>query len=232
MTAPLCIAGGIILPLLKAKGINVACHVLSVGSIKDTPFSATDNQTELMETLAEKQFPVIDSESGEKMQQLIKQTSEKLDSVGGVIECKITGLPVGVGEPMFYGVENAISSIMFGVPAVKGIEFGAGFEGSTLNGSQYNDSYYYDESGSIRTRTNNAGGICGGMTTGMPVIFRVAIKPTPSISLPQNTVDLSQKQNTVLEIHGRHDPCVAVRASAVIRSAAAFAIYDLMQYTE
>lgn len=232
LTAPICIAGGIILPLLKAKGINVACHVLSVGSIKDTPFSATDDQTELMEILAEKQFPVIDSESGEKMQQLIKQTAEKLDSVGGVIECKITGLPVGVGEPMFYGVENAISSIMFGVPAVKGIEFGAGFEGSTLNGSQYNDSYYYDESGSIRTRTNNAGGICGGMTTGMPVIFRVAIKPTPSISLPQNTVDLSQKQNTVLEIHGRHDPCIAVRASAVIRSAAAFAIYDLMQYTE
>ena len=232
LTAPICIAGAISLSLLEKKGIRVGTHVLSVGSISDTPFSPTDDENDLMNTLSEEHFPVISASAKDEMTALIHKTAEKLDSVGGVIECKITGLPAGIGEPMFYGVENALSKMMFGIPAVKGIEFGNGFAGSSLYGSEYNDTYYYDQNGNIRTRTNNAGGICGGMTTGMPVIFRVAIKPTPSISLPQDTVDLESKQNTVIQIKGRHDPCIAVRASIAVRAAAAFAIYDLIQSFE
>ena len=129
---------------------------------------------------------------------------------------------------MFGGMENAISKIIFGIPAVKGIEFGAGFEGSKMYGSQYNDSYYYDSDGKIRTYTNNTGGICGGMTTGMPLIFRTAVKPTPSIASVQKTVDLSKNENTEIQIHGRHDPCIAVRACTVVRAAAAFAVLDML----
>ncbi len=229
LTAPICIAGAIALPLLEKAGIKVSAHVLSVGNISDKAFSLTEDEAELMERLSFMPFPVIDENASEKMVELIKKASSELDSVGGVIECKITGMPAGVGEPMFCGVENAVSRMMFGIPAVKGIEFGAGFAGSTLYGSQYNDNYYYDENGKVRTRTNNAGGICGGMTTGMPIVFRVAIKPTPSIARKQDTVDLAKKENTVLEIHGRHDPCIASRASVVVRAAAAFALYDLIK---
>lgn len=229
LTAPICIAGAIALSLLEKQGIKVGVHVLSVGGERDIPFSLTEDENTLLDELSSKQFPVISQQAEQKMISVIKKASENLDSVGGVIECKITGLPVGVGEPMFCGVENALSKMMFGIPAVKGVEFGAGFDGSELFGSQYNDCYYYDENGNVRTRTNNAGGICGGMTTGMPVVFRVAIKPTPSIARAQETVDLAKKENTVLEIHGRHDPCIAVRAGVVVRAAAAFAMYDLMQ---
>lgn len=228
LTAPICIAGSITLPLLEANGIRVSSHVLSVGEISDRHFSATDDETELVKKLENMQFPVIDETAKEKMSALIESTSKRLDSVGGVIECKITGLPAGLGEPMFGGIENVISKIIFGIPAVKGIEFGAGFSGSAMCGSEYNDSYYYDSKNKIRTETNNAGGICGGMTTGMPVIFRAAIKPTPSIAQKQKTVDLSSKANTEIEIHGRHDPCIAVRACVVVRAAAAFAVADLL----
>lgn len=228
LTAPICIAGGIVLPLLEKQGIKISAHVLSVGTVKDTAFSPTEDENELMERLCSEAFPVIDHDAKEKMTSIIKEASENLDSVGGVIECKITGLPAGVGEPMFDGIENAISKMMFGIPAVKGIEFGAGFAGSGLYGSEYNDSYYFDENGNVRTRTNNAGGICGGMATGMPVVFRIAIKPTPSIARAQETVDLATKENITLEISGRHDPCIAVRASVVVRAAAAFALYDLL----
>jgi chorismate synthase len=232
LTAPLCAAGAIALPILEKMGIKIACHIHSVGNVKDTPFSLTEDENELLSKLSGESFPVICDSAKGKMEQLIMKASENLDSVGGVIECKITGLPVGIGEPMFYGVENAISKMMFGIPAVKGIEFGKGFEGSTYFGSEYNDSYYYDENGKIKTRTNNAGGICGGMTTGMPVVFRVAIKPTPSIAKKQETVDLATGENIVLEIKGRHDPCVVTRAAVVVRAAAAFALYDLINCIE
>jgi chorismate synthase len=232
LTAPLCIAGAIALPILEKKGIKICSHILSVGSVKDTPFSLTEDENELLSKLSEESFPVICDSAKEKMTELIKKAAQELDSVGGVIECKITGLPVGIGEPMFCGVENAISKMMFGIPAVKGIEFGKGFEGSSMFGSQYNDSYYYDENGKVKTRTNNAGGICGGMTTGMPVVFRVALKPTPSIAKVQNTVDLSTGENTTIEIKGRHDPCIATRAAVVVRAAAAFALFDLINCIE
>jgi len=229
LTAPICIAGAIALSNLEKMGISVSCHIKSVGEVQDVPFSPTDDENELAKKLNCMAFPVIDEKAGDKMVETIVKASAELDSVGGVIECKITGLPVGVGEPMFGGIENVISRMMFGIPAVKGIEFGAGFEGSKMRGSQFNDSYYYDKDVNVRTKTNNAGGICGGMATGMPVIFRVAIKPTPSIAKAQETVDLATGKNTVIEIKGRHDPCIASRASVVVRAAAAFAIFDLLQ---
>lgn len=228
LTAPICIAGAIALSLLEKKGISVATHILSVGNVDDTPFSPTENESELMQRLSADPMPVIDDKAKAKMTETIESAAKKLDSVGGVIECKITGLPVGIGEPMFDGMENAISRIIFGIPAVKGIEFGAGFGGSRMHGSQYNDSYYYDKNGNICTKTNNVGGICGGMSNGMPVIFRAAIKPTPSISMPQDTVNLKTGENVKIEINGRHDPCIALRAAVVVRAACAFAIYDLL----
>lgn len=228
LTAPICIAGGIVLKLLEEKGIKIACHINSVGNVADTRFDSLEDENKIMDKLNGMPFAVIDEQKGEEMHSLIKYAASKGDSVGGTVECKITGLPVGLGEPMFSGIENAISKIVFGIPAVKGIEFGAGFEGSALLGSQYNDEYYYTQSGCVRTKTNNAGGICGGMATGMPVIFRVALKPTPSISISQKTVNLKTKENTELEITGRHDPCIVPRANVVIRAAAALAIYDLL----
>lgn len=228
LTAPMCIAGAIALNLLEKKGISVASHILSVGNVNDTPFSPTENEKELMQQLSAQSMPVINPDAKTKMTETIENAAKNLDSVGGVIECKVTGLPVGIGEPMFDGIENAVSRIIFGIPAVKGIEFGAGFDGSRMYGSQYNDSYYYDDTGCIRTRTNNAGGICGGMSTGMPIIFRVAIKPTPSISKSQDTVNLKTGENVKIEINGRHDPCIALRAAVVVRAACAFAIYDLL----
>lgn len=228
LTAPICIAGAIALMLLEKKGIQIACHIASVGDIKDTPFDDLNDQEALMKKLNTMSFAVIDDKIGERMHTLITDKAKELDSVGGVIECKITGLPVGVGSPMFDGIENAISKMCFGVPAVKGIEFGAGFEGTALFGSQYNDAYYFDASGNVRTKTNHAGGICGGMSTGMPVLFKVAVKPTPSIATVQETVDLNTKENTTIQIKGRHDPCIVPRAVAVIRAATAIAILDLM----
>lgn len=227
LTAPICIAGGIALKLLEEKGIKIGCHISSIGRINDDSFNSTEEEKSLIDKLNCMSFPLINDSVSQDMNDYIIDASEKGDSVGGVIECKITGLPTGLGLPMFSGIENAISSVVFGIPAVKGIEFGAGFEGSKLYGSEFNDEYYYDDSGVIRTRTNNSGGICGGMSTGMPVIFKTAVKPTPSISLVQNTVDLKEKKNTVIEIHGRHDPCIVPRACPVIRCAAATAILDL-----
>ena len=228
LTAPICIAGAIALKLLEDKGIKIACHIKSVGNISDTSFDTLENQDELMDKLNTMSFAVIDEQKGVEMHDLIKNAFNNCDSVGGVIECKITGMPVAVGNPMFDGIENAISRMIFGIPAVKGIEFGAGFEGSSLFGSQYNDAYYYDENGIVRTKTNNAGGIVGGMSTGMPIIFRVAMKPTPSIAQKQDTVNLKTKQNDTIEIHGRHDPCIVPRANVVIRAATALAILDLL----
>ena len=228
MTASLCIAGAVALPILEKNGIKIATHILSVSDIRDRSFDDLDDEPEIMDALTKMPFAVIDKEASAKMTERIKQAFKDCDSVGGVIECKITGLPVGLGLPMFDGLENVISRAIFAVPAVKGIEFGAGFSGSTLCGSEYNDRYYYDENGKVRTKTNHAGGICRGMATGMPVIFRAAFKPTPSIAKPQDTVDLVNKQNTVIAIHGRHDPCVVTRANVVVRAVTAFALLDLM----
>ena len=161
------------------------------------------------------------------MRALVEECRMSLDSIGGTVECAVVGMPAGIGSPMFEGIENVIASIVFGIPAVKGIEFGAGFAASEMRGSENNDEFYY-EGDTVKTRTNNHGGSLGGISSGMPVIFRAAIKPTPSIGREQNTVDLVKHEDSVLSIHGRHDPCIVPRAVPVIEAAAATAVLDML----
>ncbi|MBR2020967.1 MAG: chorismate synthase, partial [Clostridia bacterium] len=224
MTAPVCIAGAIIMQYLEEKGIYIGAHISSVGNVTDKMFDNTSFDVDELKSASKKDFPVLDDEAGEKMKALILKAKNDLDSVGGTIECMAVGVPVGVGEPMFEGLENVIAQSVFAIPAVKGIEFGLGFGSSSLFGSQNNDEYYFDENGNVKTKTNNAGGICGGLSTGMPIAFRAAMKPTPSISKAQNTVNLVSGKNDVLEIHGRHDPCIVQRAVPCIEAAMALAI--------
>ena len=198
MTAPLCIAGGICLQILEQMGIAISAEILSVGKVSGT---------------------------WADMEQEILRAKADGDSVGGVIACTATGLPVGWGEPMFGGMENRIAQVVFGIPAVKGIEFGAGFAAAAMRGSENNDAYTV-ENGEVKTLTNHHGGILGGITTGMPLVFRAAVKPTPSIAKEQQSVSLSEKKEQTLIVHGRHDPCIVPRAVPVMEAAAAVAIYD------
>ena len=221
LTAPLCIAGGLCKQWLEQEGILIGAHLSSVAGISDLPFDPMKPQLEAVLS----GFPVLSEEAGEKMQKAIAAAKADGDSVGGVIECAVTGLPVGIGEPMFGGMEGRIAQMVYGVPAVKGVEFGIGFAAAELRGSQNNDPYTMDN-GAVRTATNNAGGILGGLTTGMPLVFRTSIKPTPSIAAQQQSVSLSKQENQALVIQGRHDPCIAPRAVPVIEAAAAIAIYD------
>lgn len=219
LTAPLCIAGGICLQLLEKEGIHIISRIANIGGIEDP--------APLTESTAHKAFPVVTDSIGEQMQQCINAAREDGDSVGGIIECAVIGAPVGLGDPMFDGMENRIASIVFGIPAVKGVEFGAGFGVANMRGSQNNDPYTVKD-GKITTVTNNCGGILGGITTGMPIIFRAAFKPTPSISKTQQTVDINAMEPAPLNITGRHDPCVVLRAVPVVEAAAAIAVYDAL----
>ncbi|MBE6650252.1 MAG: chorismate synthase [Ruminococcaceae bacterium] len=226
LTAPLCIAGGIAKQILARRGIYVGAHLDSVAGIRDKRFEMTDGR-ELFEEIATKDFPVIDTVAGEQMKAAIISASGELDSVGGVIECMVTGMPAGIGEPMFDGVENRLASALFGIPAVKGVEFGRGFETALLKGSENNDPYII-ENGEIKTATNNAGGILGGITNGAPVVVRTAIKPTPSISREQDTVSLSEMTAQKLVVKGRHDPCIAQRAVPVVEAVTAAVLLDML----
>lgn len=225
LTAPLCFAGALCMQILESRNINIKAHILSVKNIKDTPFDLLNITNE---NIASKDFPVIDDNAGKMIQEVILSAKEQGDSVGGVIECAATGVPVGYGDPMFDGVENIIAKNIFGIPAVKGIEFGNGFECTTLFGSENNDEYTVKD-GKITTTTNNSGGITGGITTGMPIVFRAAMKPTPSIGKEQDSVSLSEKQNKKLTIHGRHDPCIVQRAVPVIEAVTAISILDILE---
>lgn len=227
LTAPIVFAGAVCRQILSHRGIKIAAHISSIGNISDERFDGANIPDELMDRLSVAKFGLIDTSKESSMRELIEECRLSQDSIGGTIECAVTGMPAGKGSPMFSGVENVISSIIFGIPAIKGIEFGSGFEGSELRGSQNNDEFYYDGD-TVKTRTNRHGGILGGISSGMPIIFRAAVKPTPSISMPQKTVDINQKKDAELEIHGRHDPCIAVRAVPVIESAAALAVINLM----
>ena len=221
LTAPLCIAGGMCKQWLEEMGIQVGAHILAIGKCGDRYFDPMDPE---LETVQE-DFPVLDEEAGAAMRDWIAQARAAGDSVGGIIECAITGLPAGLGDPMFGGMENRIAQIVFGIPAVKGIEFGMGFDCACVPGSQSNDDFAV-VNGQIVTESNNAGGILGGITSGMPLIFTTAIKATPSISVAQQSISLSRMENTTLEITGRHDPCIVPRAVPVLEAAAAIAIYD------
>ena len=219
LTAPLCIAGGILLQMLEAKGIRVEARIRAIAGIRDdSPFT---------ESVAEKDFPTVSDEAGEQMKAAIQAARAEDDSVGGIVECVIRGVPGGLGSPMFDGVENRIAQLAFAIPAVKGIEFGSGFQAAEMRGSENNDPYTVED-GRVVTCTNHAGGILGGITTGMPVVFRVAVKPTPSIASPQQTVNLDTMQPETLRIGGRHDPCIVPRAVPVVEAVAAIAVADLI----
>ena len=227
LTAPLVFAGAVFRQILSRHGIEIGAHAEAIGNVKDASFDPVRIEADLLRQLNREYFPVLCSDKKQQMYDCIEAARRDGDSVGGIIECAVTGLPAGLGTPMFDGVENKLSSIIFGIPAVKGISFGAGFKAAGLRGSENNDSFYYGDDGSIKTETNNSGGILGGITNGMPVIFRVGIKPTPSISLQQNTVNLETGKNDTLQITGRHDPCILPRAIPVAEAAAAVAIFDL-----
>ena len=226
LTAPICAAGAIAAQILAEKNIFTGAHLLNVGGVTDYAFPLYPTE-DLFRTIAEKQYPVISDPAGERMKYRIEEVKAAGDSVGGIIECAIIGLPAGLGGPMFDGVENLISRAVFGIPGIKGIEFGKGFESAAMKGSQHNDPFYYED-GDVRTSTNNAGGILGGLTSGMPVVFRTAVKPTSSIGIVQNTVDLSLKKNTTIQIKGRHDPCIAVRAVPVIEALSSLVALDMI----
>ena len=223
LTAPLCIAGGLCKQWLEEMGILIGAHILAIGECGDCYFDPMDPEIESVSI----DFPVLDPEAGENMRQLISQAKAAGDSVGGIIECAVTGLPAGIGEPMFGGVESRIAQIIYGIPAVKGVEFGIGFDCACVPGSQSNDGFTVTD-GKIVTLTNNAGGILGGITNGMPLIFSTAIKATPSIAMEQPSVDLTAGEPASLKIKGRHDPCIVPRAVPVVEAAAAIAIYDLI----
>lgn len=226
LTAPLCIAGGIAKQILARRGIHVGAHLASVGTEQDAAFPLLPT-AELFSDVAAKSFPVVDDERGARMQELILRARESLDSVGGVIECAAIGLPAGLGDPMFDGIENRLAAALFGIPAVKGVEFGLGFGSARLYGSENNDPFTV-ENGKIVTDSNRCGGILGGITNGMPVTLRVAVKPTPSISLSQRTVSLSGATPEELVIRGRHDPCIAHRAVPVVEAVTAAVLLDLI----
>lgn len=226
LTAPLCIAGGIAKQILAKRGIFVGAHLARVAGIADDPFPLHPTKEQL-ETIAVKPFPVCNDEQGAAMQEAIRQAVAEGDSVGGVIECVAVGVAAGVGNPMFDGVENRLAAALFGIPGVKGVEFGAGFAVAERRGSENNDSFAIEKE-TITTTTNHAGGILGGITDGMPVTLRVAMKPTPSIAKPQQTVSLSQSKNTELTVTGRHDPCIAHRAVPVVEAVTATVLLDLL----
>lgn len=228
LTAPLCIVGGICLQYLKTLGIEIGAHIYAIGDVRDEGFDlARVSERELSLLRERASFPVLDTEAGERMKALISEVRADGDSIGGIVECAAIGLPAGLGEHMFDGMENRISAIVFGIPAVKGIEFGNGFATSALRGSENNDAIVTDGK-RIYTKTNNSGGILGGMTNGMPLVFRAAIKPTPSICKEQDSVDMVSMKNTRLSVKGRHDPCIALRAVPVFEAVCAIAVCDAM----
>ena len=224
ITAALVAAGAIVIPALNKKGIYIGTHISRCAGIADRGFGCIEDD---IKALSSKQFGVLDDGVGERMRAEIEKAASDRDSVGGILETAVTGLPAGVGEPWFDSVEGLISHAVFSVPAVKGIEFGAGFEMADMRGSESNDPFYVDADG-VKTRTNNNGGINGGITNGMPVIFRCVIKPTPSIYKTQETVDFINGENAPIEIQGRHDPAIIHRARVVIDSVTALVIADLL----
>ena len=229
LTAPLCVAGGIAKQALAARGIQVAAHIACLGpeGIADTPLDPLRRNTVQTEAILNNSLPCVSAMAAKEMRACIVNAKNGLDSVGGVIECAAYGVPAGLGDPMFDGMENRIAKIAFGIPAVKGVDFGAGFSAAYMTGSQDNDPYRAVD-GQVRPQTNNAGGILGGITTGMPILWRMAVKPTASIARRQNSVDMDENRDADLVVKGRHDPCIVPRAVPVAEAACALAILDAM----
>jgi len=217
LTLPLCFAGAVCLQLLERRGITIDAHIHSIGDVLDEPFNGFPVRHD---------FPVLSADAAGKMIRAIEAAAAEGDSLGGIVECGVWGMPVGLGEPIFDNIESRLAYGLFAIPALKGLEFGAGFEAARMRGSRYNDPFYMDQ-GKVRTRTNNSGGILGGISNGMPILFRAAFKPTPSISLPQDSVNLATGQDLSLSVKGRHDPCIVPRAVPCVIAATAVIIFDI-----
>lgn len=227
LTAPLCFAGGILMQILERRGIKIGAHISRLHSITDDKIDPVGGDMEKLKALENKDFPVINDDAAEQMMQKILWAKKAGDSVGGIVECVITGVPAGYGDPIYDGIENRIASVVFGVPAVKGIEFGSGFDCALMTGTQHNDPFYLDGE-TVKTKTNNHGGILGGITSGMPIVFRAAIKPTASVAAEQTSLDIKTSQQVTFRVGGRHDPCIVRRAVPVMQAAAAAAIADFV----
>ncbi|HIU64090.1 MAG TPA: chorismate synthase [Candidatus Avacidaminococcus intestinavium] len=231
LTAPLVLLGAIARQVLEERGITIGTHIAAIGEVQDGVFDPVTVSETVLTRLRQMSFPVLDLKQAEKMQSVILQAKAAGDSVGGVVECAITGMPAGIGEPFFDSLESVLAHALFSIPAVKGLEFGAGFALAKMLGSAANDAMYY-EGASVKARTNHNGGIIGGITNGMPIIFRTAFKPTPSISVPQESVNVVTQQSTQLVIQGRHDPCIVPRALPVVESIAAWMLLDMLLLSE
>ena len=225
ITAAIVAAGGIILPALNKKGIKIGTHIKKCAGITDVDFS--DDILNEIDSLCDKSFAVLNDEIGDKMKDAIKNAKAENDSVGGILETAITGICAGVGEPMFDTVEGMLAHALYAIPGIKGVEFGAGFAIADMKGSQANDAFCMDNN-TIKTKTNNSGGINGGITNGMPVIFRCALRPTPTISIEQKTVDIKNRTDALLLSKGRHDPCIVHRARIVVDCITAITVADLL----
>ena len=224
ITAALVAAGAIIQSALADKGILIGTHIKRCARINDADFSDYISDIKQLEDSV---FPALDTKAGEDMQRAIADAKASLDSVGGILETAVVGMPCGVGEPWFDSIESMLSHALFSIPAIKGVEFGDGFACADMTGSQMNDEFCI-ENGEVKTKTNHNGGINGGISNGMPMIFRCAVKPTPSIAKPQKTVDFNELKEAEIEIHGRHDPAIVHRAAVVVDSVAAIVICDLL----
>jgi chorismate synthase len=228
LTAPLVFAGAVARQLLRRKGIAAGGHVLRLGGVTDQAFDPVLVNRTILDNLRGMEVPLLDLSAETAMRQVIRDAIAEKDSVGGVVECAVTDLPAGLGAPFFDSMESVLSHLLFSIPAVKAVEFGDGFGMADQRGSRVNDAFYYDRDGKTRTRTNHNGGINGGLTNGMPLVFRVAVKPTPSIGALQRTVDFLEEKEIDLEIKGRHDPCVVLRALPVVEAAALLAAADFL----
>jgi len=228
LTSLFMIAGAIAKQILNRHGIRVGSHILSVGPVRDASFDPMTVDDLLLAHLETLVFPVVDPSVEEPMKDVVAQAKRRFDSVGGIIETAVVGLPAGTGDPLFRSLESQLSALLFAVPAVKGVEFGDGFAFAAKTGAEVRDEYRYASDGAVRTFANHNGGIVGGMATGMPVICRAVVKPTASIAIPQRTIDLLKRENATIEIHGRHDPAIVIRAVHVVNAAVYFALLDLL----
>lgn len=229
LTAPLVFAGSVCRQILRRRGVSVGSHILRIAQVEDARLDAVAVSAEQLESLARSRFPLLLPEKEPFMRGAVEDARMDADSVGGIIEAAAVGLPAGVGSPMFDGIENRLAPLLFGIPAVKGLEFGEGFDFASMRGSQANDPYALDQTGRIVTTTNHNGGVLGGITSGMPLVLRLVIKPTSSIGRQQQTVDLISGKPAPLVVKGRHDPCIVPRAVPVVEAVLCLGLLDILE---
>ena len=228
LTAPLCFAGAVCAQLPQLRGVSVGAHIASLNTLCDAPFDPMGMDAHVLDALAQKPFPTLCDDAGEAMRAAILSAKQDGDSLGGMIEAIAQGVPEGLGGPMFDGVENKLAQALFAIPAIRGVEFGRGFAAAQMRGSEHNDAFVISANGTVRTATNHHGGALGGITSGMPILLRAAIKPTPSISITQQSVSLSKNEAEMLRIVGRHDPCIAPRAVPCVEAAIWITLADMV----